>query len=487
METIKFFLHCVDIFFVLYLIGYSTFLLLSVMAGSVHLYQKRRDDELRNTLQHNFYIPISILVPAHNEETTVVDTVCTLLRQEYPLYEIVVVDDGSTDHTAENLISYFRMKEIHRPVRRRITCKREKAVYETFSGKIPITLVMKENGGKADTLNMGINVSRYPYFICMDADSMLQNDSLFEIAKPVLEDERVVACGGQIRISNGVKMVDGQVKGYALPKKLVVAIQALEYDRSFLASRIFMDYFNGNLIISGAFGLFQKEMVILAGGYEPSTMGEDMELVVKLHVFCRCNHIDYRIRYAPDAICWTQGPGKLSDLIRQRRRWHIGLYESLTRYRFVLGKQEYGLMGAFSFLYFWLYELLSPYIEVAGILVMILSYLVNLINIPFMLLFFGVYAGFGCVLTLIAFFTQIHTRQLRLTLTDVVKTVLLSAVELLGMRFLLMLVRMNALIGYRKNKNVWEDLERYQNDRQDHEERNWKSGYGQKEIHQEDH
>lgn len=124
----------------------------------------------------------------------------------------------------------------------------------------------------------------------------------------------MVACGGQIRISNGVKMVDGQVKGYALPKKLVVAIQALEYDRSFLASRIFMDYFNGNLIISGAFGLFQKEMVILAGEYELSTMGEDMELVVKLHVFCRCNHIDYRIRYAPDAICWTQGPGKFSDL-----------------------------------------------------------------------------------------------------------------------------------------------------------------------------
>lgn len=467
MDTIKFFLFCVDVFFVLYLIGYSTFLFLSVMAGSIHLYEKRRDDKLKNTLHHNFYIPISIIVPAHNEDMTVVDTVCTLLRQDYPLFEIVVVDDGSTDQTAENLIKYFHMKKIDRPIRRKIPCKKEQAIYESYVGKIPLTLVTKENGGKADTLNMGINISRYPYFICMDADSMLQKDSLFEIAKPVLEDEKVIACGGQVRISNGIEMVDGEVKGYTLPKKLVVAMQVLEYDRSFLASRIFMDHFNGNLIISGAFGLFQKEMVVLAGGYEPSTMGEDMELVVKLHVFCRSNHIDYRIRYAPDAICWSQGPGKLSDLVKQRRRWHIGLYESLTKYRFAVGKQEYGLMGAISFLYFWLYELMSPYIEVFGILTILLSFAVNLINVPFMILFFGVYAGFGCVLTVISFFTQIHTRRIHLTLSDCLRTILLSGVELVGMRFLLMLVRMNALIGYKKNRNVWGDLERYKHDRRD--------------------
>lgn len=467
MDSIKVFLFCVDVFFVIYMIGYSSFLFLSVTSGSINLYQKRRDDELKNNLRHDFYIPISILVPAHNEETTVVDTICTLLRQEYPLFEIIVVDDGSTDNTAKAIIEYFDLKEINRPIRRRIACKKEIAVYEGKAGKISLTLVTKENGGKADTLNMGINVSRFPYFICMDADSMLQRDSLFEIAKPVLEDDRVVACGGQVRISNGVEMVDGQVAKYSLPKKLVVAMQVLEYNRSFLASRIFMDYFNGNLIISGAFGLFKKEMVILSGGYEPETMGEDMELVVKLHVFCRSNHIPYRICYAPDAICWSQGPGTLGDLIKQRRRWHIGLFESLSRYHFAVGKQEYGLMGTISFLYFWLYELMSPYIEVFGIITILLSFAVNLINVPFMLMFFGIYAGFGSILTIIAFFAQIHTKQIKMNFWDCVKVVLLSGFELVGMRFILMIVRMNALIGYKKKKNHWGTLKRFEHNRQD--------------------
>ena len=237
IEFIKTFLFCVDVFFVVYLFGYSTFLFLSVIVGSLDLYQKRRDDELKNNLKRKFFIPISILVPAHNEETTIVDTVCTLLRQDYPLFEIVVIDDGSTDETAQRMIDYFQMRKIERPIRRQLRCKPETAIYEAKSNKIQLTLILKENGGKGDTLNMGINASRFPYFICMDADSMLQKDSLFEIAKPVLENDKVVACGGQVRISNGVEMVDGEVTKYSLPKRMIVAMQVLEYDRSFLATR----------------------------------------------------------------------------------------------------------------------------------------------------------------------------------------------------------------------------------------------------------
>lgn len=466
MDAIKIFLFGVDVFFILYLIGYSSFLLLSVLWGSSRLYQKRRDEELELDLHQEYYLPISIIVPAHNEEMTVIDTVLTLLEQEYKLYEIIIVDDGSTDRTGEYLIEHFQMHQISRPIRKTIPCKNELAVYEAEAGKVPITLVLKESGGKADTLNMGINISRYPYFICMDADSMLQKDSLHEIAKPVLEDNRVIACGGQVRISNGVKLVKGEVADYSLPKNIIVAMQVLEYNRSFLASRIFMDSFNGNLIISGAFGLFQKEMVLLVGGYDDTTMGEDMELVVKLHAFCRANHIEYRIRYAPDAICWSQVPGNLLDLMWQRRRWHIGLFESLMKYHNVIGKQEYGLMGTISFLYFWIYELLSPYIELFGLLTIILSFVVNLINVPFMILFFGVYALFGCILTLIAFFSRIHTQQVYISFWDGLRAVLLSGFELVGMRFILMLVRMNALLGYRKNRSVWGEKERFRHNRE---------------------
>ena len=466
MDAVKIFLKGVDIFFVAYLIGYSTFLFLSVVTGASELYQKRKNERLKSMLHHNFYIPISIIVPAHNEQTTVVDTVCTLMLQEYKLFEIVVVDDGSTDNTAAALIEHFNMQRIDRPVKKVIKCKQEKAIYEAKAGNIQLTLVRKEGGGKADALNMGINISKYPYFICIDADSMLQKNSLFEIAKPILEDDRVVACGGQVAVSNGIRLVNGEAHDYSMPKKLVVASQVLEYERSFLASRIFMNHFNGNLIISGAFGLFKKEMVLLTGGYDTSTMGEDMELVVKLHTFCRANHIDYSMQYVPDAVCWSQVPGTLKDLMKQRRRWHIGLFESLTRYRHAVGKKEYGVMGTVSFIYFWLYELLSPYIEVFGILTILLSFAVNLINVPFMIMFFIIYALFGCILTLVSFFSRIYMQRMHISFLDGLKAILLSGFELVGMRFILMLVRMFALITYKKNKDVWGVLERYKQNRE---------------------
>lgn len=455
MDGIKLFLFFVDVFFVIYLIGYSTFLFFSVVTGATELYQKRLDEKMKGNLRHDFHIPISIIVPAHNEEMTVADTVFSLLEQDYPSYEIIVVDDGSTDRTVEEMVRAFHMKKVERPIRRRIQCKKEHAVYEATAGKIVITLVCKENGGKADSLNMGINISNFPYFLCIDADSMLQRNSLYEIVKPVLEDDRVVACGGQVAVSNGIRLVKGCVSDYSMPKKLLVAMQVLEYERSFLASRIFMNRFNGNLIISGAFGLFKKETVLLAGGYDASTMGEDMELVVKLHSFCRAHHIDYSIQYAPDAICWSQVPDNIWDLSRQRRRWHIGLFESLTKYKNAVGKKEYGLLGTISFLYFWIYELLSPYIELFGILTIILSYAVNLINVPFMILFFLIYAAFGCILTLISFFSRLYMSGMHISWRDVAKVILLSGFELVGLRFFLMLVRMNALIGYRKYRNTW--------------------------------
>lgn len=460
MDSIKVFLNGVGVFFILYLIGYSTFLFLAVVVGASTLYRTRQQVMLKNVLMRNYYVPVSIIVPAYNEEMTVVETVKSLLALDYNVYEIIVVDDGSRDATSQKLIDAFDMHRVRQPIRRQVDCQPEEFIYSAFGQKVPLTLIRKKNGGKADALNMGINASQFPYFICMDADSVLQHDSLREIVRPVLEDDNVVAVGGSVRPSNNVELEQGRVKKYRLPNNILACMQVLEYDRSFLAARILFDKFNGSLIISGAFGLFKKETVIACGGYDRSTMGEDMELVVKLHEYCVSNALPYRIRYATNAICWTQVPERLRDLCVQRRRWHLGLFQSMFRHRWIFGDLRYGAVSLISYVYFLLYELLSPYIELFGVLTMLLAFWVDLINVPFMILFYLIYAVFGSVLSLTAFFSRIQTIDLKISFSDGVKAVLLCLFEVTCLRFVLAFVRTTAFRGYRKKKLNWGRIER---------------------------
>jgi len=460
MDAIKLFFNGVSIFFVLYLIGYSTFLFLAVVVGSSTLYHTKQQVQLKNVLEKNYYVPVTIIVPAYNEELTVVETVRSLLDLDYTVYEVIVVDDGSRDSTAQALIDAFQMRPIRRPIRRQVECQPEEFIYTALDQKVPLTLIRKRNGGKADALNMGVNASQFPYFICIDADSVLQHDSLREIVRPVLEDDNVVAVGGSVRPCNDVELEGGHVKKYRLPRNLLACMQVLEYDRSFLAARILFDKFNGSLIISGAFGLFKKETVIACGGYDRTTMGEDMELVVKLHEFCVSNELPYRIRYATGAICWTQVPERMKDLCTQRRRWHLGLFQSMTRHRGLFANLNYGPVSFISYLYFLLYELLSPYIEVFGVLTILLAFWVDLINVPFMILFYIVYAVFGAVLSLTAFFSRIQTIDLSISFPDGIKAVLLCLFEVTCLRFVMAAVRATAFRGYRDKKLQWGRIER---------------------------
>lgn len=458
--AVKNMLDWVNVLFIIYMIGYSTFLFLAVVTGSSELYKKRQQEKLKNTLLQDYYIPVSIVVPGYNEEVTVVETVRSLLALEYKSYEIIVVDDGSKDTTSQKLIEAFHMSPIRRPIHRKIPCQPEEFVYETTSQKVPLTLIRKKNGGKADALNMGINACRYPYFICMDADSVLQYDSLSKIVRPTIEQENVVAVGGVVRSCNSATLEKGRVVDYQLPNNILACMQVLEYDRSFLASRILFDKFNGSLIISGAFGLFKKDVVIAAGGYDHSTMGEDMELVVKLHEYCVTNNIPYTIKYATDAICWTQVPERLQDLRKQRKRWHLGLFQSMWKHKIMLANPKFGPVSLISYFYFLIYELLSPFIEIFGVFTMILAFLVDLINVPFMILFFLIYALYNCVLTLTAFFARIQTIDLKISFDDVMKAVLLCFFEVCVLRFIMAFVRATAFIGYKKKKLNWGRIER---------------------------
>lgn len=454
------FLKGVAIFFVLYLLIYTTYLFSSVLAGAFQLFDRDRRRQIRNELTHEYYMPISILVPAYNEEVTIVDNIKSLLELDYKLYEIIVVDDGSKDNTSKVVAEAFEMMEINRPIHRQIKCKPIKKVYEKKINNITLTLITKENGGKGDALNAGINASKYPYFLCIDADSFLQKDSLELLAQPLLEDENIVAIGGMVHVAQCMGDMEAERLTYHLPKNPVVAMQAVEYDRSFLASRILMDGFNGNLIISGAFGLFRKDVVIAAGGYATDTLGEDMELVVKLHVFCRNNSRPYAIRYEPNACCWSQVPGSLKDLMKQRRRWHLGLFQCMVRYAGIFGNPRFGLVSAFSYMYYLLYELMSPLVEVFGLFSMIVAYIFRFLNFKFMIQFFLLYGIYGAVLTMTAFMQRIYTRNLKISAWDVIRTIYICLLESIFFRYVLSYVRVTAFFNYKKKKDVWGSLKR---------------------------
>lgn len=460
LEIIKTYIKYASYFFILYMLFYSTFLFISALLGSIRLFKNRYKEVMHSKIEHDYYVPVSIIIPAYNEETVILSSVKSLFFLDYKLFEIIVVNDGSTDNTLEKLIKEFKLQKVSRPYNRQIPTKKVRAIYEGKHKNISITVIDKENGGKSDSLNAGVNVSKYPYFLVMDADSALQKDSLVQMVRPILEEENVVACGGFVRLSNAVTLENGEVQSYALPNNLLVCMQVLEYDRSFLASRILLDEYNGNLIISGAFGLFQKDMVIACKGYDRNTVGEDFELVSKLHVFCKKNNINYRIRYIPEAVCWTQAPNTLSDLIKQRKRWYAGLLQCMVKYRELFANYHYGFLSFISFFYYLFFELLAPFIEVFGLLTTIIAMCFGLLNVPFMILFYILYTVFGCVMSLTTFFARIHLANNKLSFLDMCKAFLVCLFEIVVLRFILMIARLSTFLGYKKKRMRWEKLKR---------------------------
>lgn len=463
MEMLRDFVIVVNWFFLIYVVTYTLLLFSAAIFGAVSTDRRARLDEYKAELslqRMSNYFPISVLVPAFNEELTILDGVLSLMKLEYSEYEIIVIDDGSTDNTSQILIDALHLKKMERPIRRQVPCKDVKALYESQGVTPHLTLVVKENGGKADALNVGINVSKYPYFLTMDADSILQKDTLQRIIMPVIEDSRVVAVGGIVQVANQMVIEDGEIKEHRFPRKPMVLMQVLDYSRIFMGTRMLFDSFNGNMIISGACGLFRKDIVIQAGGYNTDIVGEDMELVVKLHAFCRSRSIPYRIVYAPDAVCWTQVPENMKSLKAQRRRWHMGLFQSIHLHKSVLFNPSYGTMGMLSMTYYLLMEAVEPVIELLGFIVMVLAAILHMLNIPFMFWYFALFFLLSALVTVTSFFMRNYTIRAPLTVFQALYAVFFAFVESFGFHQLLSLYRISAFFRYRQNRHEWGTIKR---------------------------
>lgn len=335
---------------------------------------------------------ISIIAPAYNEGKTIVDNVRTLLSLYYNQFEVIIVNDGSTDDSLQKVIEAYSLVKVNYFFDYQMPCERIRSVYRSENPSYSrLTVIDKLNGGKSDSLNAGINVCRSHLFVAIDTDSIIEHESLLMMVKPFLEEKekKVIGTGGVIRIVNSCEVVRGHIKKVNLPKSFLPRLQVLEYTRAFLLGRMAWSQLDGLMLISGAMGMFDKDIVIKAGGYSTKTVGEDMELVLRMRRYMNERKNPYEVTYIPDPLCWTEAPNDIKTLGRQRSRWTRGLIQSLWAHKKMLFNPRYKVLGMMAFPYWILFEWLAPLLALAGFVYT--GYLIynNMMNWPFYLLLFA--------------------------------------------------------------------------------------------------
>lgn len=346
-------------------------------------------------------LPVSILVPAFNEEATITATIHSLLQLKYTEFELVIINDGSRDQTMEVLKKDFALVPVLEAFEAQLTTQPIRCIY---ASRLYSTLrvIDKENGGKADALNAGINFSRNPLFCSIDADSILERESLYRAVRPFLDNPNTVACAGTIRVANGCKVRRGYLVEVGLPRNLFALFQVVEYIRAFLFGRLGWLPLNSILIIPGAFGVFRKNSVVAVGGYRTDTVGEDMDLVLRLHQAYRFQDKTYSISYVPDAICWTEAPEQVKTLKAQRMRWHRGLCESLSNNWELLFHPKGGSVGWLALPFTVLFEWLSPFLETGGYIFMVVGFALGFVQPHIAAIFFALAIGLSALNSAIA-------------------------------------------------------------------------------------
>ncbi|CEG29751.1 glycosyl transferase domain-containing protein [Bacillus sp. B-jedd] len=459
LDIVTFFGWFIAIYMSCVIAFYSIILVFSVIQLRRE-YQLDRDQAYMEYMNEIYTKPVSIIVPAYNEEAGVVQSVRSLLSMNYPLFEVIVVNDGSKDNTLGKMIDSYDMKEIKKVVRKQLDTKQVRKIYQ--SSLLPnLYMIDKDNGGKADALNAGLNFSNYPYVCSLDGDSVLENDAFLKVMKPIIDsDEEVIASGGSVRIANGCDIRDGHILRIGLSSHPLVIMQIIEYLRAFLMGRIGLSRHNLLLIISGAFGVFSKRWVIEAGGYKTNTVGEDMELVVRLHRLMKEKGQKKKIVYVPDPVCWTEVPEDMTTLRRQRSRWHRGLFESLWTHRKLTFNPKYGSIGFISFPYFWLVEFLGPIVELTGYIFVVLCLFLGGIYFEFAILIFLLSLLYGSIISMAAVLLEEWTLTKYSKVSDIVKLFLYSITETIWYRPLTVLWRCEGIWKLIKGDTSWGEMKR---------------------------
>jgi biofilm PGA synthesis N-glycosyltransferase PgaC len=374
---------------------------------------------------------ISVLAPAHNEGATIIDNVRSLLSLNYINLEVIVINDGSTDDSLEKLIEAYDLYELVYFVNAKIETQPVKAVYKSHNPVYKKLIVVdKLKGGKADALNVGINISKNDYLVSIDVDCVLEQDALLKLSKPFLErtDKRVIATGGVLRIVNSCDIEGGRLVKINLPEEFLPRVQTLEYIRAFLLSRMAWTRLNGLLLISGAFGAFDKEIVIKCGGYNNQTVGEDMEMVVRMRRYMEEKKEPYKVAFIPDPLCWTEAPATYKNLGRQRNRWTRGTIETLYTHRKMFFNPKYHVLGMVSYPYWLFFEFLAPIVEAVGFLAFLLFCFIGQVTWSCFFIMMSIFS-IGVLYSIFAILMEVLTYNQYKQKKDILRLLLVAIAE----------------------------------------------------------
>ncbi len=445
-----------------YFLALNSFYALLLVLSIPEIWEQTRlaeDEDFQRLMQSDALPPITILVPAYNEQKTIEASVTAILALHYRNYEVVVVNDGSSDATLEALRHAFDLYEVPRTYPETIPTKPLRALYRSRA-RTKLVVIDKENGGKADSLNAAINASRFPLVIAVDADTLIESDALLRLTRSFLLGRRIAAVGGTVRVANGCVVKHGQVLDARVPRRLLPGVQVVEYLRAFLFGRLGWNRLGGNLIISGAFGLFRKDHLLAVGGYDATSIVEDLDLVVRLHRYLRSRKVRYEIPFIPDPVAWTEVPESLRVLARQRGRWQRGLVAAMWQYRGMLFNPRYGRVGLIAVPFYTFGEMLAPLVEVFGYVVTLAGLALGVLNVSFALLFVMVAWGYGMLLSLWAVALEEVSFHRYRRLGDVVRLVLFATLENFGYHQCGVWWRLRAFFTRRGRKHVWGEMTR---------------------------
>jgi len=441
-------------------LAYLVLLILALFSNAAH--QRRLASiRLEKVKESPFVPPISVLVPAHNEEQTIVEAVDSLLALDYPELEIIVVNDGSKDGTLARMEEAYSLVPTDMVYVQAVECKPVRGLY--MSAKEPRLLVVdKEPGGsKADATNAALNAASGQYVCVVDADAILERDALLRIMGPVLTGhKKVVAAGGIVRAINGCRVEGGKLAQVKLPRRGIEILQVVEYLRAFLIGREGWALFNMLVIISGAFGVFQRDLLRKIGGYRPAAIGEDLDLVVRMHRYLLEHKQEYHISFIPDPVCWTEVPSDVKSLGSQRARWQKGLMDVLWKNRDMLFNPRYGRIGMFALPYQWIFEFAAPWIELIGYSTIFLSWALGVLNWDFFVLFLLFGYGFATMISIGSVLQEELTYRRYTDWRDVLRLIAWCFLEHFPYRPLQMWWRLKGTIQYMRGDVVWQPLRR---------------------------